>query len=205
MQLYITPLSPNARRARLTAAVLELAVEEKLVNLAKGEQRTPEYLALNPNGAIPTLVDGDFVLTESRAIAQYLAAKKPEAGLIPRDEAARADVTRWQFWDASHLSPHVVGGLTFEKLIKPMLGLGDPDVRRVDDALANFRRYGAVLNQRLDGRSYLVGTALTVADLTLAASLMYARQIDLPLSEFPHVAAWFARITELDGWKKTAP
>lgn len=205
MKLYMTPLSPNARRARLTAAVLDLALDEQLVNLARGEQRTPEYLALNPNGAIPTLVDGDFVLTESRAIAQYLAATKPEAGLIPRSEAARADVTRWQFWDASHLSPHVVGGLTFEKLIKPMLGLGDPDVRRVDDALASFRRYGAVLNQRLDGKPYLVGGALTVADLTLAATLMYARQIDLPLSEFPHVEAWFARITELDGWKKTAP
>jgi glutathione S-transferase len=204
MTLYMAPLSPNARRVRLTAAVLGLTLEEKLVDLGKGEQRTAEYLALNPNGAIPTLVDGDFVLSESRAIAQYLAAKKPEAGLIPRDEAARADVTRWQFWDASHLSPHVVGGLTFEKLIKPMLGMGAPDARRVDDALANFRRYAAVLNARLDGKSYLVGEALTVADLTLASSLMYAKQVDLPLSEFPHVAAWFARITELDGWKKTA-
>ena len=204
MKLYMNALSPNVRRVRLTAAVLGLPLEEKTLDLARGEQRSPEYLALNPNGAIPTLVDGDFVLTESRAIMQYLAAKKPDAGLIPRSETAQADVTRWQFWDASHFSPQL-GTLTFEKIIKPMIGMGEPDARRVDEALGNFRRFAAVLNQRLDGKPYVVGAALTIADLTLASSLMYAKQVDLPLSESPHVAAWFTRITDLDGWKKTAP
>jgi glutathione S-transferase len=204
MKLYMNALSPNVRRVRLTAAVLGVPLEEKTLDLATGEHRSSEYLALNPNGAIPTLVDGDFVLTESRAIMQYLASKKPEAGLLPRDEAAHADVTRWQFWDAAHFSPQL-GTITFEKIIKPMLGMGEPDARRVDEALDNFRRFAAVLNKRLDGRPYVVGTALTVADLTLASSLMYAKEVDLPLSEFPNIAAWFARITELDGWKKTTP
>lgn len=135
---------------------------------------------------------------------QYLASKKPEAGLLPRDPAAHADVTRCQFWDASHFSPQL-GTITFEKIIKPMVGMGEPDARRVDEALGNFRRFATVLNKRLDGKPYVVGTALTLADLTLASSLMYAKQVDLPLSEFPHLAAWFARITELDGWNKTAP
>src|SRR6185437_15619082 len=88
MKLYMTPASPNARRVRLTAAVLGMDLNEQLVNLAKGEQRQPDYLALNPNGTVPTLVDGDFVLTESRAIMQYLAAKKPESNLLPREESA---------------------------------------------------------------------------------------------------------------------
>ena len=200
MKLYMNALSPNVRRVRLTAAVLGLQLEEIKVDLAKGEQRSPEYLALNPNGAIPVLVDGDFVLTESRAIMQYLASKKPEAGLVPRDEAARADVTRWQFWDAAHFSPQL-GTITFEKIVKPRIGMGEPDTRRIDEALANFRRFAAVLNKRLDGRAYVVGTSLTVADLTLASSLMYEKQVDLPLSEFPSVAAWLSRITELDAWK----
>jgi glutathione S-transferase len=204
MKLYMNALSPNVRRVRLTAAVLGLPLEENTLDLARGEHRSPDYLALNPNGAIPTLVDGDFVLTESRAIMQYLASKKPEAGLLPRDDAAHADVTRWQFWDASHFSPQL-GTMTFEKIIKPMIGMGEPDARRVDEALDNFRRFAAVLNKRLDGKPYVVGTALTVADLTLASSLMYAKELDLPLLEFPNIAAWFARITELDAWNKTAP
>ena len=202
MKLYYNPLSPNVRRVRLTAAVLGIELEEKLLDFAKGEHKNPEYLALNPNGAVPTLVDGDFVLTESRSIMQYLASKKPESGLLPKDEAARADVTRWQFWDSSHFSPQL-GTYAFEKLIKGMVGLGEPDVAKLTEALANFRRFGAVLNQRLEGRQYVVGNGLTLADLTLASSLMYAKQTEVPLAEFPNVEGWFARITALDGWKKS--
>lgn len=202
MKLYVNPLSPNVRRVRFTAAVLGLELEEKLLDFAKGEHKNPEYLALNPNGAVPTLIDGDLVLTESRAIMQYLASKKPEFGLLPRDEAARADVTRWQFWDASHFSPQL-GTFTFEKLIKGMIGLGEPDLAKINEALANFRRFAAVLNQRLEGRQYVVGNALTLADLTLASSLMYAKQTEIPLAEFPNVERWFSQISALDAWKKS--
>jgi glutathione S-transferase len=202
MKLYHNPLSPNVRRVRLTAAVLGIELEEKKLDFAKGEHKNPEYLALNPNGAVPTLVDGDFVLTESRAIMQYLASKKPESGLLPRDEAARADVTRWQFWDAAHFSPQM-GTLAFEKMLKAMMGLGEPDQGRIQEALGNFRRFAAVLNKRLEGKTYLVGNALTIADLTVASSLMYAKQVDVPLGEFPNVQAWFSRIADLEGWKKT--
>jgi glutathione S-transferase len=203
MKLYHNPLSPNVRRVRLTAAVLGLELEEKKLDFAKGEHKNPEYLAINPNGAVPTLVDGDFVLTESRAIMQYLASKKPESGLLPRDEAARADVTRWQFWDAAHFSPQM-GTLGFEKVVKPMIGLGDPDHAKVEEALGNFRRFAAVLDKRLAGRKYIVGNALTIADLTIASSLMYSKQVDAPIAEFPNVQSWFSRMCELDGWKKAS-
>jgi glutathione S-transferase len=203
LQLYFNPLSPNVRRVRLAAAVLGIELEEKLLDFSKGEHKSPEYLALNPNGAVPTLVDGDFVLTESRSIMQYLASKKPESGLLPKDEAARADVTRWQFWDASHFSPQL-GTLAFEKMIKGMMGLGEPDLAKVQDAMSNFRRFAAVLHKRLEGRTYVVGNQLTIADLTLGSSLMYASQTEVPLAEFANIQAWHARITALDGWKKTA-
>jgi glutathione S-transferase len=204
MQLYINLLSPNVRRVRLTAAVLGTQLEEIKLDFTKGEHKAPAYLALNPNGAVPTLVDGDLVLTESRAIMQYLASRRPESGLLPRDERARADVTRWQFWDSSHFSPQLAT-LAFQKMLKPMFGMGEPDASKVEEAVGNFRRYAAVLDQRLDGRPYVVGDALTVADLTLASSLMYARQTEAPVAEFPCVAAWFSRMTEMEAWKQTAP
>jgi len=204
MKLYINLTSPNVRRVRLTAAVLGIELEETKLDFRKGEHKRPEYLALNQNGAVPTLVDGDFVLTESRAIMQYLASKKPESGLLPRDEKARADVTRWQFWDSSHFSPQL-GTLFFQKLLKPMLGMGEPDAQKIEEAFANFHRFGAVLNRHLDGRQYVVGGALTIADLTLASSLMYATQTETPLSEFPNMQAWFSRIGDMDAWKKTIP
>ena len=189
---------------RLTAAVLGLQLEEKNLDLAKGEQKKPEFLALNPNGAVPTLVDGDFVLTESRAIMQYLASKKPESGLLPRDERTRADVTRWQFWDSSHFSPQL-GTLTFQRVLKPMIGMGEPDAAKVEEALTNFRRFAAVLNKRLDGKQYVVGDSMTLADLTLASSLMYAKQAEVPLAEFPNIQGWFSRISSMDAWTKTNP
>ena len=203
MKLYHNPLSPNVRRVRLTAAVLGIPLDEHKVDFAKGEHKSPDYLALNPNGAVPTLVDGDFVLTESRAIMQYLASKKPESGLLPKEEQARADVTRWQFWDSSHFSPQL-GTLAFEKMLRGMMGLGQPDQGKIQEALAGFRRFATVLNKRLEGKKYIVGNALTLADLTVASSLMYAQATEAPVDEFPNVKAWFANITALDGWKQTA-
>ena len=204
MKLYMNLTSPNVRRVRLTAAVLGLELEEKQLDFARGEHKSPEYLALNPNGAVPTLVDGDFVLTESRAIAEYLASRVPESGLLPGDKDMRIDVRRWQFWDASHFSP-ALGTLFFQKILVPRLKLGDPDARKIEEAHANFRRFGAVLDRRLEGRRYVVGAALTIADLTLASSLMYARQTEVPLSEFPNLESWFASITEMDAWNRTTP
>lgn len=204
MKLYLNKLSPNVRRVLLVVAAAGVEVEEKVLDFAKGEHKAPEFLAINPNGAVPALVDGELALTESRAIMQYLAAKSPASGLLPKDEAERADVTRWQFWDASHFSP-ASATIAFERVLKPMFGMGEPDAAKIDDALKNWRRFAAVLEARLEGRSFLVGKALTLADLTIAASLMYAKQADLPLAEFPRLTAWLARMTELEAWKKTAP
>lgn len=204
MKLYVNLMSPNVRRVRLTAAVLGLSLEEKALDFAKGEHKAADYLALNPNGAVPTLVDGDFVLTESRAIMQYLAAKRPEANLFPADERARADITHWQFWDSSHFSAQI-GTFTFQRVIKPMFGMGEPDTGKLEEALAGFRRYAAVLHKHLDGKMFVVGDSLTLADLTLASSLMYAKQAEVPVTEFPNIQTWFARMSEMDAWKKTDP
>jgi glutathione S-transferase len=138
------------------------------------------------------------------AIMQYLADQKPASGLFPRDPQARADVTRWQFWDASHFSPQL-GTLIFEKIIKPLMNIGEPDPRKIEEAIAGFRRFAAVLDGHLTGKPYIVGRALTIADLTIACSLMYAERTAAPLGEFPVIEAWLARIRDLAAWRATEP
>ena len=99
IEIYAFPPSPRAFKVMAVAHHLGLDHTLRMVDLRKGEQTTPQYAALNPNMRMPTLKDGDYVLWEANAIAQYLASKRPESGLLPKDERARLDVIRWQFWD----------------------------------------------------------------------------------------------------------
>src|SRR5262245_39069553 len=117
MKVYSFHNSNNCRRVNATIAHLGLSVEVIEPSLQAGDLKKPEYLALNPNGKIPTLVDGDHHLWESRAIMVYLASKKPGNELWPNDPWAQADILRWQFWEASHLS-RGTSPFAFERLFK---------------------------------------------------------------------------------------
>jgi glutathione S-transferase len=203
MDLYINPLSPNCRRVQVVAAYLGLKPELKVVDFGKGAHRSAEFLALNPNGAVPVLDDGGLILTESRAIQHHLSGKKPEARLVPTDPKEFVEVLRWQFWDASHFSPPN-GTLFFQRVLQPMMG-GEPDEGRVRDAEAQFARYAKVLDDHLGGRTWLVGRTLTVADFTVAASLMHTSATGVKLDAFANLKAWFDHISELDAWQATEP
>ena len=97
MKLVGFPPSPNTWKVRAVAAHLGIPLENEFVDLTKGQQRSPAYLALNPSARAPTLVDGDFKLWESVAIMQYLASQKPNT-VWPDDARTRADIMRWQSW-----------------------------------------------------------------------------------------------------------
>src|SRR5262249_28913576 len=131
MRLLYHPMSPNSRRALMTAIQLGMPIERVLVDLRKGEQKSPEYLKLNPNGKVPTLDDDGFVLWESRAIMMYLADKTPGQTLYPQELRARADVNHWLIWDAVHFSPSVQV-LTYERVVKAMLGFGEADPHEIE-------------------------------------------------------------------------
>src|SRR5262249_46983544 len=101
MKLYGFSPSPNTWKVRALAAHLGIPLDYEFVDLTKGASRTPAYLAINPTGRTPALVDGDFKLWESVAIMQYLAAQRPNS-LWPDDARARADIMRWQSWQLVH-------------------------------------------------------------------------------------------------------
>ena len=204
MKLYGFPPSPNTWKVRAVAAHLGLPLELQFVDLSKGQQRTPEYLALNPTGRTPTLVDGDFTLWESNAIMQYLAARKPNT-LWPDDARARADIVRWQSWQLGHFGAEACQPLIFQRLVKKLLNLGAPDADAVAKGTEAFNRDASMLDAHLAKQPYLVGTGVTLADFAVAAPLFYAQQAELPLANYAHLRDWFARVSALPAWRETAP
>lgn len=208
--LYQFPGSPNSRRVLAVIAHLELDVDLRLIDLSKGQSRTPEYLQINPMGRTPTLVDGDFVLWESNAIIQYLTDRAREAGnpaadtLLPADPRGRADVTRWQAWQMSHLSPGVQT-VVYETLVKRMFMGQEPDAAEIERGLKLYHPNAKSLDAHLAGRTWICTDHLTLADLSIAAVLMYAPIAGIPMDEYPNLKAWFGRVRELPAWQKTEP
>jgi glutathione S-transferase len=204
MKLYYHPNSPNGVVVLATANQLGIQLELQLVDLMKGAQKNPSFLRLNPNGKVPTLVDGDFVLWESNAIMQYVASKKPNNTLWPSDDKARADIARWQFWQASQWGK-ATGTLVWENMVKKLLNLGNPDPAKIKEGEELFHASAAVLDGHLKDREYLVGKGPTLADFSVAAPLIYAQPARFPLDKYGNIRAWYARLENLDSWKKALP
>ena len=203
MKIYHSPFSSNSMKVRMTAHELGIALELVHVDIAKGEQRKPECVALNPNGKVPLLVEGDFVLSESQAIMAYLADKTPGHMLYPTELRARADVNKWMFWSANHWGP-AISMINWERMVKKFLGLGDPDPAVVARGEALFHDFAKVLDAHLAGREWLAGESLTLADIAVGCPLMVAVPAQLPLASYPNVQRWFARVQALDAWKKAS-
>ncbi len=109
MKLYVLPPSPRAFKVIALKNYLALDCEMQLVDLGKGDQLAPEYIAMNPNRKMPVLEDDGFVLWESNAILFYLASKKPESALWPPDAKRQADVLRWLAWESAHWDSEACG------------------------------------------------------------------------------------------------
>ena len=204
MKLYGFPPSLNTWKVRAVAAHLGVPLELEFVDLTKGGSHTPAYLALNPTGRTPTLVDGDFKLWESTAIMQYIASRRPNA-LWPDEARARADIMRWQSWQLAHWSKEGCEPLLFQRLVKKILNLGPPDEAAVAKGLEAFHKEAKVLDAHLTKQPYLVGKNLSLADFSVAAPLFYADRADLPVAPYAHIKDWFARVSALPAWRKTAP
>jgi glutathione S-transferase len=202
MKLYGFPPSPNTWKVRAVAAHLGVPLELQLVDLTK--PRTADYLAINPSGRTPTLVDGDFTLPESNAIMQYIASRSANT-LWPNDPRARADITRWQCWQLGHFGAESCQPLIFQRLVKKLLNLGPPDEAALAKGTEAFNRDARLLDTHLSKQPYLVGNAVTLADFAVAAMLFYAKEAELPLAPYGHLRDWFGRVSALPAWRDTAP
>lgn len=198
MKLYNADFSPNALRTR--AVAFELGFEPELVelDLSRGDNRTAEYLRLNPNGKVPTLVDGEVVIWESRAIDAYLAALRPERDLYPADPVRRAAVDQWSYWQAIHLGP-AMQKIAFERAQKPAYGRGEPDDGAIAGELKTVAELLPILDAALAGREWIAGP-LSIADFALASTFMLRRPARMGVEAHANVAAWIERLEARPSW-----
>lgn len=199
MKLYNSNFSPNALRVRAVAAELGIPMEIIEVDFRKGEHKAPSYLAMNPNGKVPTLVDGDFVLWESRAINAFLASLRPECGLYPDNAKQRAVVDQWSYWGAIHLGP-AIQRVAFERVMKSKFGMGEPDENAIAPQLKELDQFLPVLDASLANKEWVAGT-LSLSDFALASTFVYRVPAGIALEKVPHLAAWVARIEARPAWQ----
>ncbi len=159
------------------------------VNLMAGEHRRPEFLALNPAGKLPVLVDGDSVITESAAIVLYLAEKHPEKGLLPRDLGERAQVYRWVMFAITELEQPLW------RIAKHTFLLPEDQRLPQDVALAtrDFTAMASVLERHMQGRQFIVGDRITAADCVTAYLMDWANENHL-IDAFPNLKAYLDRM-----------
>jgi glutathione S-transferase len=202
--LYTTPLSANGRKPLAVSHYLGLEPEIRSVNVYQGEGRTREYLAINPLGKVPTLVDGELTLWESNAILQYVCEAYGDYRLWSRDPRERADISRWLFWESAQWQPAMIPVLTARvgHLLLPQVvpaPSADPDWEN-----AQLQPLLTLLDSQLRDRSFLSGDTITLADFSVAGMAMYLRPCGFPFERFTHLDAWYDRIEALEAWQATA-
>ena len=164
-----------------------------------GGNKEPEYLRLNPNGLVPTISDGGFVLWESNAIVRYLAAKHGMGTLYPEDLAERADADRWMDWQMGTLWANFRSA--FVGLIRTL-----PEKRDRDDIATAISRTAenlTMLDAHLAARDYVTGPAFTMADIPLGVTAYRWFNLEIERPPMPNLEAWYERLCARFPYKAT--
>jgi GST-like protein len=198
IDFYFWP-TPNGHKIRIMLEECGLSYTLKPVDIGKGDQFKPDYLAISPNNKMPAIVDPDgpggkpISVFESGAILQYLGRKTGQ--FYPSDERLRVDVEQWLFWQVGGLGPMAGQAHHFRKYASEKVPYG---IERYTKEVT--RLYG-VLNKQLQGREFLAG-AYSIADM---ATYPWVLSWDLQgqaLDDFPHVKAWMDRMAGREGVKR---
>lgn len=192
--------SSNVKKVLWVADELKLAIDRIDAGGKFGVVDTPAYRALNPNGRVPTVEDGDFVLWESNAVMRYFCEKYNGEALYPADARQRADINRWLDWSLSTLSP--VDTKVFLATIRT------PEAKQDKAEIAKMVEQAgqayAIMNDRLKDRPFFAGERFSLADLTL--SIFFDRWSRNPFlatrPETPQASVWLARVREREGFRK---
>ena len=197
LKLYCFGESGNAYKAALTLELAGLDWQPVFVDFFGGETRSPDFRAINPMGEVPVLVDTDhdYTLTQSGAIQDYAVHLSGKlTGATPQ---ARREILRWILWDNHKLSSQA--GMT--RFLMNFL----PEDKRPAEVIGfmqgRLKSAYATLDAGLETRDWLVGDAITTADIACCGYLFYPEPFGFDRSDWPHIDAWLTRISETLGWK----
>ncbi|MGR4863369.1 glutathione S-transferase family protein [Caulobacter sp. LARHSG274] len=183
--------SINVRKVLWTCDELGLAYEREDWGTGFASPRSPEFLALNPNGLIPVLIDEQGALWESNTICRYLAARYDGHHLIPAEPRPRAVVEQWMDWQATGLNP--TWGYAFLALGRPTPGYDNP--ARIAASVAAWNAAMAILDQRLaQTGAHAAGHDFTLADVVLGLSVHRWLKTPMDRADLPAVEAYCARL-----------
>jgi len=180
----------------------ELGLQYKRIDAGRSyplNSTNPEYLALNPNGLVPTLDDNGFILWESNAILRYVAnAYAPDSAIYPRDNHQRALVEQWIEWGTPVMS--TIGNI-FKGLIRTPPE--QRDMKQINDGVASVNKSLKIWDAALtkSGTPYIVGSNLTIADIALGAGMYRWYNLQIERLDLPHVEQWYKRLLEKEGFK----
>lgn len=191
IRFYSFPLSGHAHRVKLMLSLLGLPHEVIDVDLQGGQHKQPPFLALNPRGQVPVIVDGDEVLYDSTAILVYLARRYGGEQWLPTDAVGAARVQQF----LSLASGEIFEGPNRVRLVKLFK-------RDLDYALARDKTLAllALLEAHLDGRSFLAADHATIADVACYSYIAHVQEGGVALAPYAHVRAWLARVEALPGF-----
>ena len=188
MKLYAFTLTPNNRKVVAMIKQFELDVDIHEVNLREKEHKSDDFLAINPMGKVPALVDGDFNLWEGNAILMYLCDCFPDIEVAPKSAKERANIERWLHWQNYHFA-HAVGAFFKE---------------HKEQAQKDIQPFLEVLDKQLDGNDYITGK-LSPADFAIGAFCMGRAAAQINWDGYNNVNAWRERMEAMPGFQSTMP
>ncbi len=195
IQLYCFGESGNSYKAALALELSGLDWSPVFVDFFGGAARSPEFQSLNVMGEAPAMVDGNLTLTQSGAIQDYVVEKSGKLG--GKDTTENREILRWILWDNHKLSSPA--GMT--RFLINFLPKDKQPAGVIPFMQSRLKAAYATLNNHLEGRDWIVGDQLTIADLSCCGYLYYPEEFGFDRSAWPHIDAWLTRISDTPGWK----
>ena len=199
LTIYGFDFSSPANKVRFAANAMGLKYEYKRVNLMAGEQKSPEFLKLNPSGRVPAINDDGFTAFESAAIIKYLADKN-NSPLYPKDLKKRTIVDQWIDFTNIHVAT-ALQRVTFNRVMYQMLKV-EKDERSLSDGLKFLGMHLPVIEKQLKENKFLTGNEMTLADINLLSALDPAELSSVDLSIYPAISAWRKNLKEQSFYKQ---